>query len=315
MPVDLMSLAEGHGEVKNRSLSDLRGSTLSKSLLSKFEAVSPEPQSPPKRVSMTGKVWTPPQASDKQTPSQEPHKSPNSVTALPDFSALREEPPEQPLSPRLSDNPFLQKDKVKRASLTPPWEKTSAPIMAPATLPVAFLEPIAPRQPDLAEMLGNTTAHAGSLEEPAADPAAGPVASDKSSDKGLEKPRFSPAKQLPVTTRVDDDEPTSHRTPSPEAVRPPSPKAKPRSSDGFFGAPQSPRSLPGQHLPGQHSTEWLLNVNGMPANSALVDVTDSSASAPHEASEAAAKAGTRKSRGRGRFSFLNVLPSRRSVAK
>ena len=134
---DLMSLAEGvDGVKKTRALQDLRsGSTIDKSLLSKFEQLSAEKPAPERRPS-TGKIWTPPASvaapaqatSAKPSTKTEVSPSPKSVATQPDFSATSGRSDDEPKSPRLSDNPFLKQDSLKRNSVTPPWEKTAVPV-------------------------------------------------------------------------------------------------------------------------------------------------------------------------------------------
>ena len=158
---DLMSLAEGvDGVKKTRALQDLRsGSTIDKSLLSKFE--QPAAEKPVEKRLSTGKVWTPPKSppkagaapapatSPKPSAKTEVSPSPKSVATQPDFSAMSGRSDDEPKSPRLSDNPFLKQDSLKRNSVTPPWEKTAVPVAkeevskagAPAaavTVPKAF---------------------------------------------------------------------------------------------------------------------------------------------------------------------------------
>ena len=147
---DLMSLAEGD-EKKTRALQDLRsGSTIDKSLLSKFEQLSAEKPAPERRPS-TGKIWTPPASvaapaqatSAKSSTKTEVSPSPKSVATQPDFSATSGRSDDEPKSPRLSDNPFLKQDSLKRNSVTPPWDKTAAPVSpskgaAAVTVPKVF---------------------------------------------------------------------------------------------------------------------------------------------------------------------------------
>ena len=142
--IDLMALAEGGGPSLSKNLSDLRGKSMNKDRLSMFQQPQQEDSKPispktpgtgkvwtrpevtgsydsiPKPVSPkspgTGKVWTRPEAAPSKSFADT--LSPNTVVSAP-----AEKPPpipmvssndkveEEVVSPKLGDNPFLQKDR------------------------------------------------------------------------------------------------------------------------------------------------------------------------------------------------------------
>jgi hypothetical protein len=119
--VDLMAVAEGVAGQPKTSL--VREKTLDKGLLSMFEQTPEHDQPSPKRK---GKAWTPPAKAVGpeqvgQQPRSPPKKSmndrtfdsPQSVTALPDYTPVDASGQESPKSPRLSENPFMQQEAAK----------------------------------------------------------------------------------------------------------------------------------------------------------------------------------------------------------
>ena len=134
--VDLMALAEGNDEPKlSRGLSDLRGTSISKDLLSKFNAAPadnsyeaiPKPKSPARK-------WTPPTSPPAvATGGAKPPPSSLKITVGPPPDVTSGSKVDEPMSPQspLSENPFLQKDK-SRASMSDAVEKSEAGSGRPA---------------------------------------------------------------------------------------------------------------------------------------------------------------------------------------
>jgi hypothetical protein len=116
--VDLMAVAEGVAGQPKTSRSNSE-KTLNKNLLSMFEQAHVSEQEQPPRQS--GKVWTPPKATAYHAPHQQQQvkavdvPSPQSVTTPPDFypSITKQETPDSPPSPRLSENPFMRTESAK----------------------------------------------------------------------------------------------------------------------------------------------------------------------------------------------------------
>ena len=117
--IDLMALAEGGGPTLSKSLSDLRGKSINKDLLSKFQQPQDSYDSIPKPTSpkSPGKKWTPPPKPTNSTFSDT--LSPKTVVSAPAeklppiaiVSSKHSKIEEESLSPKLGDNPFLQKDR------------------------------------------------------------------------------------------------------------------------------------------------------------------------------------------------------------
>lgn len=134
--VDLMALAEGNDEPKlSRGLSDLRGTSISKDLLSKFNAAPadisyeaiPKPKSPARK-------WTPPTSPPAvATGGAKPPPSSLKIPVGPPPDVTSGSKVDEPMSPQspLSENPFLQKDK-SRASMSDAVEKSEAGSGRPA---------------------------------------------------------------------------------------------------------------------------------------------------------------------------------------
>ena len=266
-------------------------------------------ESEPKLRLSTGKVWTPP-AKPTQLP-QEPmpsystgkvwtrrtegmdahvdrvperiksksaiQDSPSSVATLPDFSALRDEPQEDLPSSPITSNPFLQQDATKRKSLT---------------LPKPVLD------------ITDGTAAANAVDR----------------RPSIEKMRFAPAKKLPPSPRsegqaakqpaetaersaittVAEERTTEAETDTSTAVAAQPSDAPPADSD---------TSLAQSSTPPQHSTAWLLSVNGMAAEAAQIDVSDGATAASD-----AASTGDQAPKSPRRMSFKNLF-SRKSSSK
>ena len=280
--VDLMALAEGlDGPKKTRALADLRGNSLDKSAFAKFEQrpvndVKPLPK-------MTGKVWKPPPRELESLPPVKPkppklleQPSPQSV-AVP----LRGEVEEEPISPHLASNPFLQQDGAKRKSLTPPWEKTAVPVGQkaensptavpllgqyrgePVTLPESVLK--APSSPAVLEK---------DYIDAARDEAHKLAREQRSPGYHGNGNRFGSAKKLPASPKATTAT-TPPASPSRSAVA-----EEPlditdemvlAAAPSAYASVESPRALPSTIPPTVHeepslsptrdSTEWLHNLS------------------------------------------------------
>jgi len=145
--VNLMLLAEGMGDEPSptKALNDLRGQSLDRSKFAAFEAAA---VAAPEALTKTGKVWAPKlstPAAIEALPSKtnkcaNVKASPISVATPIDFDpAVVPTVEEEPTSPRLHDNPFLQKDAQKRMSETPPWESRALPVLSPKHDPTGLL--------------------------------------------------------------------------------------------------------------------------------------------------------------------------------